>query len=102
MRNCFLCLCLVTLFAATAIGNQIAITVAEPSGVDRSGWPVTSGIPLAQGELRDHRHAALFDPEGNEIPLQTEILNRGPTERSAGCWSIFRSIWQPTSRKSSY
>ena len=78
MRNGFFCLCLVTLFTATAIGDQIAITVAEPSGVDRSGWPVTSGIPLAQGELRDHRQAALFDAEGNEIPLQTEILNRWP------------------------
>ena len=30
MRNGFFCLCLVTLLATTAIGDQIAITVTEP------------------------------------------------------------------------
>jgi hypothetical protein len=79
------------------------LAVDEPAGVDRQQWPVTSGIPLARGELRDDQAAALFDESGStgfqpsstgfqpvlsetgkmpvlrgEIPLQTESLARWP------------------------
>jgi len=63
---------------SVALGQEIHLTVKEPSGVARAGWPVTSGIPLAQGELRRDRHAALFDAGENELPLQTEALSRWP------------------------
>ena len=63
---------------AEAAAGEITLTVAEPSGVERSEWPVTSGVPLAQGELRSHRQTALFDAAGQEIPLQTEVLARWP------------------------
>lgn len=57
---------------------EVRLTVTEPTGVLRAGWPVTSGIPVAQGELYRHQHTALFDADGNEVPLQTEILSRWP------------------------
>jgi len=44
----------------------------------RRQWPVSSGIPLSQGDLLDDRAAALFDAAGQEVPLQTEALARWP------------------------
>ncbi len=54
------------------------IHVAEPSGIARRGWPVTSGIPFARGSLKDGQVVALFTTAGNEVPLQTEVLARWP------------------------
>jgi len=64
--------------AVAADANEISLTVTEPSGVQRTLWPVTSGVPLAQGELRSDRRTALYDAEGQEVPLQTEVLSRWP------------------------
>ena len=67
------------LFVIGAAGaDEISLTVTEPSGVQRTGWPVTSGVPLARGALRSDRHTALYNAEGQEIPLQTEVLSRWP------------------------
>jgi hypothetical protein len=61
-----------------APAGTVPITVEEPSGVDRTGWPVTSGIPLARGALTDANRSALFSGEDQEVPLQTEVLARWP------------------------
>lgn len=58
--------------------TSVPLTVEEPSGVQRTAWPVTSGVPLAQGALADDKTAALFDVQGKEMPLQTEVLARWP------------------------
>ena len=63
---------------AAAWAGEVRLTVEEPSGVSRQQWPVSSGIPLAQGALRDERAAALFDAAGKEMPLQSESLARWP------------------------
>ncbi|MBN2296050.1 MAG: hypothetical protein JXM70_26700 [Pirellulales bacterium] len=62
----------------TVSAGAISIVVAEPSGVARTAWPVTSGIPFGQGVLQKPGDVALFDEKGNEIPLQTETLARWP------------------------
>ncbi len=63
----------------TSIGAaEVRLTVSEPSQVARSNWPVTSGVPLPSGALRDADHAALYDDEGKQLPLQTEALVRWP------------------------
>ena len=67
------------LLAATAsLASEVRLSVDEPAGVDRRQWPVTSGVPLAQGALRDDGASALFDEAGGEVPLQTESLARWP------------------------
>ncbi len=58
--------------------HELPLIVEEPSGVPRTDWPVTSGVPLPQGLLTDHRATALFNAAGQEIPLQTEILSQWP------------------------
>lgn len=62
------------LLASGARAGEVRLAVEEPSGVRRAAWPVTSGVPLAQGELKDHQATALFDAAGQEVPLQTEAL----------------------------
>jgi len=62
--------------AASAAGGELELSVTEPVGVVRQGWPVTSGIPLAEGELRGAAGVALYSATGEEIPLQTEVLSR--------------------------
>lgn len=56
--------------------NAMALTVTEPTGVARHGWPVTSGVPFGQGILRDGDSTALFAANGQQLPLQTEVLSR--------------------------
>jgi len=63
---------------AAAWAGEVRLAVEEPAGVTRQQWPVSSGIPLAQGALRDERAAALFDAAGKEVPLQSESLARWP------------------------
>jgi hypothetical protein len=67
---------IVSLTAADAA--ELRLTVDEPTGVRRAGWPVTSGVPLARGALSDERAAALFGEDGREIPLQATALARWP------------------------
>jgi hypothetical protein len=59
-------------------GATVNLTVEEPSGVVRTGWPVTSGVPFAQGTLADAEAVGLFGPNGRELPLQTEVLAKWP------------------------
>ena len=61
----------------TAAG-EVRLSVTEPSGVVRSNWPLTSGIPLSRGRLSHPEHVSLISPAGEEIPVQTEALSRWP------------------------
>ena len=63
---------------AQAQSAEISLTVEEPTGTDRIGWPVTSGIPLARNSLKNMESAALFTVDGRQIPLQTEALSLWP------------------------
>ena len=56
----------------------MSLKVIEPSGVARHQWPLTSGIPLARGALKNAGRVKLFDGSGKQLPLQTESLVRWP------------------------
>ena len=70
--------CLLGLLPTYGWSAEVRLSVTEPSGVARSSWPVTSGIPLGRGALRDPDRVALFDGQGKPLPLQTEVLTRWP------------------------
>ena len=64
--------------AAPVFSAEIHLTIQEPSNIERVQWPVTSGIPFAQGALSNAESTALFDTAGREWPLQTEALAKWP------------------------
>ncbi|MBI5693890.1 MAG: glycoside hydrolase family 127 protein [Verrucomicrobia bacterium] len=74
------------LFSLVVIGTVVSagaavdvpLTVVEPSQVVRRAWPVTSGVPLAPGALRDPAAVALKDDVGQHRPVQAEALVRWP------------------------
>ena len=66
------------ILALTADAGELRLTVAEPAVINRTGWPVTSGVPLPRGALHDERAAALFGEDGREIPLQAAALSHWP------------------------
>jgi hypothetical protein len=49
---------------------------ASPSHFARAGFPVSSGVPFAQGELGDPAHLRLLGPDGAEVPMQPEVTAR--------------------------
>lgn len=65
---------LVLAFGWHAHAAAVRLTVEEPGRIDRQGWPVTSGIPFAQGQLTDATGVLLVSEEGKPLPLQTEPL----------------------------
>lgn len=54
--------------------TEIPIWVDEPNGVDLAAWPVTRGIPLARGVLKDPKQAALFDSAGKPVPCVSRAV----------------------------
>jgi len=68
---------IVILFASPMLAKSIALVVKEPSGIERKAWPVTSGVPLPQGALKNPAYAKLLQGS-TELPLQTEVLCRWP------------------------
>src|SRR5687767_8466621 len=50
----------------TATGRtRVSLRIEEPSGLTRIAHPVTSGVPIGEGELRDEPACRLLDETGN-------------------------------------
>ncbi len=56
---------------------SVPLVVKEPSGIERKEWPVTSGVPLPEGALKNPDNVRLIS-DGMELPLQTEVLSSWP------------------------
>ena len=98
--RCFVLVWTVLLTLAwQAAADSVKITVEEPSGVKRQGWPVTSGIPMTEGALEDADACALFATDGTEIPLQTEALARWPDGSIRWLLLDFQVDLQPAQEK---
>ncbi len=78
MRGTIQSVGLLLLTACSAMAGTARITVEEPTGVARRGWPVTSGVPMAEGALPEGAAVALLSADGSQVPLQTEVLARWP------------------------
>ena len=55
---------------------RVPLTIRDNSGVDRRAWPVTSGVPLPRGVVKDVASLRLTDTRGREIPCQFTPLSR--------------------------
>ncbi|MBK9169993.1 MAG: glycoside hydrolase family 127 protein [Bryobacterales bacterium] len=61
---------------------DIPLTIDEPAGVARSAEPVTAGVPLPKGALRDAATLRLFDPDGKAVPAHFRPVNFWGDDRS--------------------
>jgi hypothetical protein len=65
--------------AVPAVDSGVApIGVEEAAGLARAGWPVRVGVPFAQGVLKMGAPAALSDPGGKAVPVQTTVMGTWP------------------------
>ena len=65
--------------AAWGATVRVPLVVQEPTGLARTDWPITSGIPFAKGALAASEPARLTEADGNKpLPLQTRVTCRWP------------------------
>lgn len=77
--------------------RRIGLTVDVPEGVevDRQ-WPITFGVPFAEGTLWDAGRLRLVDADGTEIPCQKEVTGRWSKD-GAIQWVRF-DAWAPSAK----
>ncbi len=71
-----------TLAAAGAAGHAaslpVTLTLREHGGVARPAWPVTSGVPLPRGAVKDVGKLTLKDAAGKAVSCQADAVVRWP------------------------
>jgi len=55
---------------------SVPLVVTNPLGQARAGEPLTAGVPVARGRLRQADHLQLRDAQGRLTPLQLEVTAR--------------------------
>lgn len=60
------------------LSDGVPLTVQEPAGVDRKNEPVTSGVPLPEGAIKEVGQLSLDGPAGQNVPCQFTPLSRWP------------------------
>ncbi len=54
--------------------KRIKLTIENPGGVDRKAWPITQGVPFADGDLERGTPVRAVSPDGKALPTQTTCL----------------------------
>ncbi|MDD4888727.1 MAG: glycoside hydrolase family 127 protein [Phycisphaerae bacterium] len=67
---------------ALAADLDVPLTVVEPSGIARTDEPVSGGIPLPVGLVKDPATLKLVDDKGAEVPAQFSASNRWGADQS--------------------
>lgn len=58
----------------TGATKRVPLTVQETAGIDRVAWPITQGVPFADGELRRGAPVSVVDEDGHRLPTQATCL----------------------------
>ena len=66
----------------TTEAGTVQLTVADDTGLERTGWPVSAGTPMPRSALFDDANVRLLGSAGEELPVQTEVLSRWVTDGS--------------------
>jgi hypothetical protein len=62
--------------AAAAQSLDVPLTVEETAGSARVAEPVTFGVPLPKGAVRDPARLVLYGPGGKPVPAAFRVVNR--------------------------
>ncbi len=69
-----LMLAVIAIAAASAEGLDVPMVLTETAGVARSAEPVTIGVPMPRGLLKDTSKLCVVGPGGKKIPAQFDVL----------------------------
>ena len=87
---------------AGGLGAQsldVPVTVQERAGVRRTAEPVTFGVPLPKGLLRENERLRLYGPDGKPVPAAFHAASRwwedaaGRNSSCAGSTPTFSPTW---------
>lgn len=79
--------------------QTIKLSVREPSGVPRKGYPLTCGVPFPEGQLWDINELRLDAKSGEEIPLQVARTASWPGGSVKWALLDFQVDLKPTEEK---
>ncbi len=54
--------------------KRIPLTVENAGGVERKGWPITQGVPFADGDLKKGASVRVVDASGKTLPTQSSSM----------------------------
>src|SRR5687767_12891701 len=54
--------------------KRIRLQVENPSNVVRKAWPITQGVPFAEGELERGAPVRVVERDGRVLPTQSTYL----------------------------
>ncbi len=77
-----------TAYSWDGISFSVPLEIKDNSGVAREQWPVTSGVPLPYGLVKDASELRLVDENGREIPCQFRVLSRYWTRDHSIRWVL--------------
>ena len=75
---------------ATALELPVKLTVHENAGVARAKEPVSGGVPMPQGLVKDLSKLVLVNAEGKEVPAQFSAINHWASDGSV-MWLLVQS-----------
>lgn len=58
------------------VNQKIRLTISEKTDSARHHWPVTSGVPFAQGKLASADHVQITNAQNKVIPAQFDVTSR--------------------------
>jgi len=73
---------------AWAQSLDVPLALEEPAGVARSSEPVTFGVPLPKGLIRDTAKLRVFAPDGKTVPADFRVVNRWWSEPGSQVASV--------------
>ncbi len=77
-----------TAYSWDNVSFSVPLEIKDNSGVAREQWPVTSGIPLPYGLVKDTSELRLVNENGREIPCQFRVLSRYWTRDHSIRWVL--------------
>ena len=68
--------------------ERIALTIENAGAVERTAWPITQGVPFAEGQLERGQPVRVVDGDGQPLPTQSACLATWQRDRKHVKWLL--------------
>ena len=55
--------------------GEFLLRLEEPTGLERTAWPVETGLPFRKGEVKNVSDLRVLSPSGQNLPVQARLLS---------------------------